>query len=54
MMTRYVLLFLGDPFEKKIVELNVRKVSGVTVDARVVVVPGVHKKDSNGGSSTKD
>ncbi len=52
-MARTYLVIIGEPIEKKTVELNVREVSGVTVDARAVFVPGVHKKDS-GGSSTTD
>jgi hypothetical protein len=53
-MARTYLVIIGEPIEKKTVELNVRDISGVTVDARPVVVPGVHKKDSSGGSSTTD
>ncbi len=53
-MARTYLVIIGEPIEKKTVELNVRDISGVTVDARAVVVPGVHKKDSSGGSSTTD
>jgi hypothetical protein len=53
-MARTYLVIIGELIEKETVELNVRDISGVTFDARPVFVPGLHKEDSNRGSSTKD